>query len=148
MAWKPKQIINTEAGFLSTSCSAAPSYTEWSKRIMKRIFSVVAILALLSSSMLLAHDPKKHKGRPIAGTVEKLTDKGLEFRTEKGTKTVLFTDKTVFEHGDHKVNRSDVKANEHLIILGTTLATGEIVAKEVLWAPSEPQAKEPTAHKH
>lgn len=114
---------------------------------MKRIFSVVAILALLSSSMLLAHDPKKHKGRPIAGTVEKLTDKGLEFRTEKGTKTVLFTDKTVFEHGDHKMKPTDVKLNEHLLIFGTTLASGEVVAKEVLIAPSDAQTESP-AHKH
>lgn len=114
---------------------------------MKKVFSIVAIFALLSSSMLLAHDPKKHKGRPTAGTVEKLTDKGLELKNDRGTKTVIFTDQTTFEHGDRKMSRSDVKANDHLLILGTTLATGEIVAKEVLWAP-ESAAKEEAGQTH
>lgn len=114
---------------------------------MKGLLSLTALLALFSSSMLLAHDPKLHKGRPVEGTVQSLTSKGLELKTDKGTKTVLFTDKTVFEHGDQKLTRSDVKPNEHLLIFGTTLASGELVAKEVHLAPETPESGT-TAHKH
>jgi hypothetical protein len=114
---------------------------------MKRILSVGTLFVLLSSSLLLAHDPKLHKGRPVEGTVQSLTSKGLELKTDKGVKTVVFTDKTEFEHGNQKLTRSDIKANEHLLIFGTTLASGEIVAKEVHLAPAEHESASAT-HKH
>jgi len=114
---------------------------------MKRTLTFIAILTLVSSSLLLGHDPKKHHGKPITGTVEKLTERGMQLRTEKGTRTIVFTDKTVFENGDHPITRADIKPNQQVLVFGTTLPTDEVFAKEVLLSPSEAQTKE-TAHRH
>ncbi len=89
-------------------------------------------LALLLAAAGLAHDPSKHKGRATKGEVVSVAGDRLELRTAAGLKAVTLNEKTKYERGDQIAAKADLKAGEQVTVFGTTLATGELVAREVL----------------
>ncbi len=79
-----------------------------------------------------AHDASKHKGKPTTGEIVSIAADKIELKTGSGTQTVTTTDKTIYEHGDRKAARGELKKGDHVTVFGTKLATGELVAREII----------------
>jgi hypothetical protein len=81
-----------------------------------------------------AHDPKYHKKHFIEGEVLDTSSSGFTMKTAKGTTTVAANAGTVFEAGKdgHPAALKDVQKEDKVSVSGTTLESGELVAKEVL----------------
>jgi hypothetical protein len=84
-----------------------------------------------------AHAPSKHKGKATTGEVMSIGDDRLELKTSTGTKTIMITEMTKFERGNEKIAKEDLRAGDQITLFGTTLATGEVVAREILLTKSE-----------
>ena len=103
--------------------------------MLRRAFGFVVLAGVLATAgTLLAHDKSLHKGRPTDGEVVTVVANRLDLKTAQGIKKVTLTEKTTFERGDKAAARADLKKGDKVTVFGTTLATGEIVANEVLLA--------------
>jgi len=96
------------------------------------MFLAMALVGLIGTSSVQAHDASLHKGKPTKGEVVSLADDGLKLKTATGTTAVTFRDETKFERGEKKARREDIKEGDQLTVFGTKLPTGELVAREVL----------------
>lgn len=94
-------------------------------------FGILAML-LAAPLTLIAHGPEKHKGKATTGTVASISGKNLSLKTKAGSKTVSVTDKTKILDGETSMELSQLKAGDALTVHGTTLASGEIVAEEII----------------
>ena len=104
---------------------------------MKRLFlTTLLILGLIAPSILKAHEPSKHKGKATEGEIVSVGGDRFEMKTATGNVTVTFSDKTKFEHGDQAATKDHLKKGEHVSVIGTKLASGELVAREVLLGAS------------
>ena len=99
---------------------------------MTRIFRTGIAVMLLAGGLAAAHEKSLHKGHPTEGEVMSVSKDGLVVETTKGKVSVTLSDSTVFERGDDKVTRDVVHTGDHVSVFGTTLATGELVAREVM----------------
>lgn len=97
----------------------------------KRLITIIAA-AVLTSGSVFAHDASKHKGKPVKGEVVSMASDRFELKTDAGILPVTFSSKTKFEHGDATVDKTHVKTGERVIVFGTKLPSGELVAREVL----------------
>ena len=120
------------------------------RRLLASVVALVAIAVVLS-----AHDPSKHKGKPVEGQVTAVGSDRFEMKTATGAVTVTFSAKTKFEHGKEAVTKDHVKTGERVAVFGTKLPSGEIAAREVLLGTGDSssavkgQAKKSSgAHKH
>ncbi len=118
--------------------------------MFQKLFAALILAGFMGTAVLVAHDPSQHKGTPTRGEVVSVAGDRIEVKTDKGVKTITVTDKTTFERGKVKAFLSDFKKGDRVAILGTTLASGEIVAKEVLLDSTAPASgqKHDHAHKH
>ncbi len=98
----------------------------------RRLTLAVFALAMASSWTLMAHGPEKHKGKPTMGTVASISEGRIALKTKDGTKTVTVTDKTKVLDGETPMELSHLKAGNELTVHGTTLASGVIVAEEIV----------------
>lgn len=89
-------------------------------------------LTLFATAGLQAHDPSKHKGKPVEGTVTSLSAESLELKTEKGVLLVKWTAETKFEHGEEAVTKEHLREGQQLAVFGTRLTGDRLVAKEIL----------------
>ncbi|MBI3695544.1 MAG: hypothetical protein HY238_11990 [Acidobacteria bacterium] len=105
-----------------------------------RMLRTLLAVALAAPLFLQAHDASKHKGQGIRGEVVSVAGDRLELKTAAGVKTVILNDKTKLERGDQAARASDLKKGDPVMVFGTTLATGELVAKEILIQPGGHQA--------
>ena len=105
-----------------------------------RMLRTLLLLALASPLLLQAHDPSKHKGQGTRGEVVSVAGDRLELKTAAGVKTVILSDKTKLERGDQAARASDLKKGDPVLVFGTTLATGELVAREILIRPGGREA--------
>ena len=96
-----------------------------------RLLSVAALL-VLTTGLSFAHDPSKHKGKPVQGEVVSSAADRFEIKTAAGVVPVTFSSKTKVEHGDATVDRTHVTKGVHVSVFGTKLPSGEMVAREVL----------------
>ena len=94
--------------------------------------TLLAAALLLAPLALRAHDPSQHKGKATTGEVVSIGADRFELKTAAGVKTVTMSDKTKIERGDHNLHTTDVKKGDQVMVYGTTLATGELVSKEIL----------------
>lgn len=94
--------------------------------------SFVALLSL--SSTAFAHDGVVHKGKPVHGKATKIEAAGFKVKTEEGEKTIEINKDTVFEIGTNKGKGiiQDLKDGASVMVEGTTLESGVMVATEVL----------------
>lgn len=88
--------------------------------------------ALTFTSLLSAHDAKLHKGNATAGEIVSVAPANLVMKTAKGNVTVTLNKATKYEMGTTAVALSHFKKGDKISVIGTKLATGELVAKEVL----------------
>ena len=113
-----------------------------------RKYAVTALLALTASvSMLTAHDAAEHKGTPTQGQIASVAADSFQVKTATGTVKVSFNQDTKLEHGDDVVDKAHFTTGAKISVFGTKLASGEIVAKEILMgtATAAPAKDE---HKH
>ena len=97
---------------------------------------IVVTLATLVSliSVAFAHDGHEHKGKPIEGTAIAVEATRFKVKTDKGETTVEFNKNTSFEDGmdGKKGALSDLKEGSYVMVEGTTLESGVVVATEVM----------------
>ncbi|MEK7406178.1 MAG: DUF5666 domain-containing protein [Acidobacteriota bacterium] len=91
-----------------------------------------------------AHDPKKHKGNKTDGEIVSVAEDRLVLKTKKGSATVLLSENPKIERGDLEVSRAALRRGDRVTVIGTTLASGEIVAREILVAA--PRRDQPPQH--
>jgi len=115
-----------------------------------RLLAILLGLGLAMPFSAWAHDPSKHKEKVTQGEVVSVAGDRIELKTAKGVKGVTLTDQTKFEHGNQKMTKDDLKKGDKVKVIGTTLASGEIAAQEVLM--TGPQAhgahQKGSEHKH
>ena len=101
---------------------------------MQRRYLLTFLLAgVLASPLAMAHDPSKHKGKPIQGKVVSVGESQFTIATAKGELKVTFNDKTKFERGDARASAADLAEDVEVTVFGTVLGNGkEAVAREVL----------------
>jgi len=118
--------------------------------MFQKLFATLLLTGFMGAAVLMAHDPSQHKGTATKGEVVSIAGDRIQVKTDKGMKTITLNDKTTFERGKAKASLSDFKKGDRVAIFGTTLASGEIVAKEVLLDAGAPTAapKHDQAHKH
>src|SRR5438270_13974697 len=87
---------------------------------------------MLAPSRATAHDATLHKGKSTDGEIVSVAGDKLELKTATGAITVTLNDKTKYEHGNQTVTKSHLQKGERMSVFGTKLATGELVAREVL----------------
>jgi Domain of unknown function (DUF5666) len=103
----------------------------------RKLFAALFLLGVVSLNNAWAHDPSKHKGKATIGEVASIGNDRLELKTSTGTKTIMITEITKFERGNEKIAKEELKVGDKVTLFGTTLATGEIVAREILLTKSE-----------
>lgn len=91
-----------------------------------------AVALVLTMGLAFAHDPSKHKGKPLQGQVLSSAGDRFEIKTEAGVVPVTFSSKTKFEHGNATVDQTHVTKGVEVSVFGTKLPSGEVVAREVL----------------
>ena len=99
---------------------------------MTRIIGSGIAAVLLAAGLAAAHEQSLHKGRSTEGEVISVSEDGLVMQTAKGNVSVTLSDSTTVERGDEKVARGAVHTGDHVSVFGTTLATGELVAREIV----------------
>ena len=87
---------------------------------------------MLASASLWAHDSRLHQSNATTGDVVAVADQSFDLKTAKGNVKVTFDAKTKFEEGGAPVDKNHLIKGGHVGVIGTKLATGELVAKEVL----------------
>lgn len=108
---------------------------------------LLAAIALLPVS-LSAHDASKHKGKAVSGEIVSIAGDQFEIKTASGVTKVTLNANTKFEHGDQAVDKSHLKQGEKVSVIGTRLATGDIVAKEVIIGAAASKHGAKSDHKH
>jgi hypothetical protein len=110
----------------------------------------VAIAALMSASALFAHDAKLHAGDATEGQIVSIAGNNVVMKTAKGDVKVTLNKDTKYEMGDQAVDVNHFKKGNKIAVIGTKLATGEIVAKEMIMpmASTKGAAKAEGDHKH
>lgn len=118
--------------------------------MFRKLFATLILTGLVGTAVMMAHDPSKHKGTPTKGEVLSIAGARIELKTDKGVKTVSLNEKTTYERGKAKASLAGFKKGDRVAIFGTTLASGEIVAKEILLDSSAPSVapKHDQGHKH
>ena len=89
-------------------------------------------ISLLTASVAIAHDASLHKGKPTEGEVVSLDGDKLKLMTSSGVKAVTTTKDTKVEIDDKPGKVEELKTGDHLSVFGTTLESGELVAKEIV----------------
>jgi hypothetical protein len=95
------------------------------------------LFSILACGVLSAHDAKLHKGKATEGEIVSIAANKMELKTATGVVPVTLSAKTKYEHGDETVTKSHLKKGEHVSVFGTKLATGELVATEVVMGAHE-----------
>jgi hypothetical protein len=103
---------------------------------MKNLWLFSVLIALLAAPLASAHDASLHKGKATEGEIVSIDGGKMQLKTAAGALTVTLSDKTKYEHGNQTVTKSHLKAGERVSVFGTKLATGELVAREVLISPA------------
>ena len=99
---------------------------------MTRIIGIGIAVVLLAGGLSAAHEQSLHKGHGTEGEVVSVSKDGLVMQTAKGKVSVTHSDSTTVERGDEKVARDAIHTGDHVSAFGTTLATGELVAREIV----------------
>jgi hypothetical protein len=100
----------------------------------RRAATMVVLVLLLRSPAAEAHEQSLHEGKPVEGEVAALGADRLTLKTAMATLTVVLDEKTRFQRDHTPAAKADLAQGDHLTIFGTKLATGELVAREVLIA--------------
>lgn len=98
----------------------------------RRLAAGLLAMILTAPLTLSAHDASKHKGNPTMGEITSIMDGKISLKTEEGMKTITVNKETKILAGKAKLDVSKLAVGDHLTVHGTTLASGEIAAKEIM----------------
>lgn len=105
------------------------------------------VAVLMAGGGTTAHEQSLHKGHPTEGRVASVSENGFVLDTDKGNVSVTLTDTTTMARGEKPITRKDIRPGDHVSVLGTKLATGELVAHEiVVQTPSHEDHESGTGH--
>ena len=99
-----------------------------------RIITTALFSVLLLATNALAHEGQMHKGKPVEGTATAITATSLTVKGDTGESAVTLTPETKFEAGEEgkPATKSDLREGSFVMVYGTKLETGELVAKEIM----------------
>lgn len=100
--------------------------------MIRKLAMAALAMALAAPQLARAHEPSKHKGRPTEGDVVSVSGDRMQISTARGPKTVILDNKTKIERGAQAATAGDLKKGEHVVVFGTTLASGEVVSHEIV----------------
>ncbi|MEO8338126.1 MAG: DUF5666 domain-containing protein [Nitrospirota bacterium] len=117
---------------------------------IRRVQTTLLLAGLMSVSLLSAHDEKLHTGSATQGEIISIAGNNVVMKTATGNMKVTLNKDTKFEMGDAAVDVNHFKKGDKISVIGTKLATGELVAKEVMMtmAPAKAAGKAEGDHKH
>ena len=96
--------------------------------MIKPIGFFILSLTLLASGMAMAHSGKVH----VMGAITAIHDQHLEVKTKEGSvKSILLTDKTIFQRGQTRIKGSEIKIGERVVVHATPGKDGTLTADEV-----------------
>ena len=114
---------------------------------MKRGLLIIQTAAvMLTPFSAIAHGAKQHKGKQTKGEIVSVTENRLELNTGKGPVAVLLSEEPKIEVGGVAATAAALSRGQKVAVIGTTLASGEIVAKEILVERSSPAPSSSSAH--
>lgn len=110
----------------------------------------IALAGLMSASVVFAHDERLHSPDATEGQIVSIAGNNVVMKTAKGDVKVTLTKDTKYEMGDQAVDVNHFKKGDKIGVIGTKLATGEIVAKEMIMPmeSSKGTAAKGGDHKH
>jgi len=98
-----------------------------------RLFSLSIFLFFAVPVAAFAHDASMHKGKNTIGEVMSIANDKLVMKTDKGSVPVtLIADTKVELEEGQAVTKGNLKVGDHLMVTGTKLPSGELVAKEIM----------------
>src|SRR5262245_22964352 len=103
---------------------------------MRKAITRAFLGILLVVSAAAAHEQSLHRGHPTEGEVVSISGEKFMLKTSKETVPVTVSETTRFERGAGEATKEDLQPGEHVSVFGTTLASGEIVAREILIHPA------------
>lgn len=118
---------------------------------MKSKIVTLIVSSVLFPVLAFAHNGVKHAGKPLEGTATEIQSTSFKVKTSTGAKVVEVTKDTAFEIGmdGKKGTIQDLKDGESVMVEGTTLDSGELVATEVMvHSESAPSSLEHSKHKN
>ena len=117
---------------------------------IRRLAMTVLAAGAISLSTLSAHDAKLHKGNATEGEVLSIEGSKMVVKTAKGNVNVTLNKDTKYEMGDQAVDLNHFKKGDKVSVIGTKLASGELVAKEMMMSmePAKGAAHTEGDHKH
>lgn len=107
---------------------------------IRNFATTVLLAAVIGASILSAHDAKLHKGNATQGEVVSIAGDNLVMKTAKGNVTVTLNKDTKYEMGDQAVDLNHFKTGDKISVFGTKLASGGLVAKEVVMGGADHDA--------
>lgn len=116
--------------------------------MLRRLQTPLLAAALLSAPALFAHDAKLHAGNATEGQIVSIAGNNVVMKTAKGDVKVTLNKSTKFEMGTQVVDVNHFKMGDKIAVIGTKLATGEIVAKEMIMPAAATKSAVPADHKH
>lgn len=100
---------------------------------MKLAVSVLLMAAaMLLPSSARAHDPKQHKGKQTKGEIVSVAQDRIQLKAGQRQIVVLLSEKPKIEVNGGAATAAALAKGQKVAVIGTTLASGEIVAKEIL----------------
>jgi hypothetical protein len=106
--------------------------SKWIGALARHAATITLLTVLVLTLPARAHDRSLHKGKPVEGEAATIAADQLTLKTATATIVVVFDEQTHFERGDKPATKADLARGIHLTVFGTKLATGELVAREVL----------------
>ena len=105
------------------------------------LLSVFLFLAVPTAAF--AHDASMHKGKATMGEITSVDGDRLAMKTAKGSVNVTMNadTKVELEKGEGGT-KDDLKVGKHLMVTGTKLPGGELVAKVVMIHGEDEHGKE------
>lgn len=115
-----------------------------------KIVKLIILSSVLSAPLAFAHNGGKHSGKPIEGRASDIRSTGFKVKTETGEKSVETNKDTKFEIGmdGKKGTKSDLKDGAFVMVEGTTLESGVVVATEVMVHTAQASEASATEHKN
>jgi len=117
---------------------------------IRRLQTTLFLASLMGAALLSAHDEKLHTGNATQGEIVSIAGNNVVMKTATGNMKVTLNKDTKFEMGDQAVDVKHFKKGDKVSVIGTKLATGELVAKEMMitMAPAKAADHAQGEHKH
>ena len=118
--------------------------------MIRKLSMCIIVTGVMSVATLFAHDAKLHSPDATEGQIVSIAGNNVVMKAAKGDVKITLSKDTKYEMGDQAVDVNHFKKGDKVAVIGTKLATGEIVAKELIMPMESTKggAKKEADHKH